>query len=459
MVETQDGKNDMLHVHEANKHPVAPVSSKLRILWVTSAIIDVGLYNEALLNLLKELWRRGHHVSLIAVRSRHQTETRDLHGSLISVPLRYMPYLSTFMLTLTLCLAIPVYIMQLKPDFVIFMPDATVLSSIPGIIIRKARKMKFVLDIRSTPVETVGFHGFVEIFWFSLSMAIARRMFDGITIITKEMRDEVSGEFGVDPRRVEIFPSGVSTKLFNPKEYCLSGKRLKKKLGLSEKFVIFYHGGFSPNRGLFETVEAVRILRTKYPSIVLFLLGSGPATPLLETLVRENSLQENVFFHHPVDHAKVPVFIEMSDVCISPLPNHRYWRFQCPLKLLEYLAMEKVVIATDIPAHRSVAGAQKCCIYASSAEPAELAKSIAVAYANKSELAEWGKIGRLIVEERYTWERVATDLERYLWSILTDQNTIFHSCARAKYTWKESPRISGITEHVSKIGEVENVGS
>jgi glycosyltransferase involved in cell wall biosynthesis len=121
--------------------------------------------------------------------------------------------------------------------------------------------------------------------------------------------------------------------------------------------------------------------------------------------------------HGAVNYAEVPAFIGIGDVCISPLPNHPYWRYQCPLKLLEYLAMEKVVIATDIPAHRSVSDAEKCCIYTQSAEPTALAKSIIFAYANRMQLQEWGKAGRLLVEREYTWERVARNLERYLESI------------------------------------------
>ena len=107
----------------------------------------------------------------------------------------------------------------------------------------------------------------------------------------------------------------------------------------------------------------------------------------------------------------------MSDVGIVPLPNHRYWRLQCPSKLLEYLAMEKVVIATNVQAHISIIGEKKCCVYIPSIKPIEIANAIEYVYVNRYLLKEWGKLGREIVKGKYTWEKVAASLDDYLMSI------------------------------------------
>ena len=160
----------------------------------------------------------------------------------------------------------------------------------------------------------------------------------------------------------------------------------------------------------------MKILRHKHPNTVFFLLGTGSNVTmrLLRALICKEGLQENVIIHNPVDQSEVPKFIGISDVCIVPLPDHPFWRFQSPLKLLEYLAMEKVVVLTAIPAHQAVVGKAKCGIYVSSVEPMEIAKAIECAYFNRENLEEWGKTGRKIVKEGYTWEKVARDLENYL---------------------------------------------
>ena len=178
-----------------------------------------------------------------------------------------------------------------------------------------------------------------------------------------------------------------------------------------------YHGVFSANRGLKETIEAMSIVKKSDCNVIFLLLGTGPSSKRLKDLVQMKKLQDNVIIQGPVEHAEVPKYIAMCDLGIVPLPDHPYWRSQSPLKLLEYLAMRKVVIVTSLPAHRSVVGNEKCGIYISSANPVEIAKSIMYAYKNREKLEEWGASGRKIVEEAYTWEKIAANLESYLLSI------------------------------------------
>ena len=276
--------------------------------------------------------------------------------------------------------------------------------------------MKLILDVRSVPVETFGFVGFLQKFWFTVSLLIAKKLFNGITVITPLMKADLCNQFKINPQNVGVWTSGVSEDLFTSTKHTTESRDLKAKLGLSKKFVVFYHGVFTASRGLKETIESMRILKNLNNDVVIFLLGSGPALPMLKDFVQANGLEENVIIHDPVDYSEVPKFIEMSDVCIVPLPDNPFWRSQSPLKLLEYLAMEKVVILTDIPAHKLVVGENKCGVYISSVTPKEIANSIIYVLQNKENLVEWGKSGRKIINN-YTWEKVAGDLETYLLSI------------------------------------------
>ena len=390
---------------------------KVTTLWISPTILDLELHKTGLLQISEHLAQLGHKTHLVAVRSKNIQQNENSQVHMISIPLRYIPIISRIMYSMALMLLMPILLILLRPDFVIMEPDISILSSIPSLLISRLKRVKFVLDIRSVPVETTGFVGFLTKTWFSVSILLAEKLFDGMTIITYLMKNEVCRSFDLDPENVGVWTTGVSETLFNPRSSFSGSPILRKKLGLEGKFVVFYHGVLTATRGLTETIKAIRILEPTHPEVVFFLLGSGPAAFELKDLIQQEDLQHNVIVHDPVDQSKVPEFIGMSDLCIVPLPNHPYWRFQCPLKLLEYLAMEKVVIATDIPAHRLVIGEEKCGIYVSSAEPQEIAKAIVYAYRNKEKLAEWGKSGRAIVEEKYTWEKVAEDLKNYLLSI------------------------------------------
>lgn len=390
---------------------------KLTILWISPIILDIHFHKTTLLYVTKQLAEFNHEIHVIAVRSRNISRFEDSKAQLFSVPLRYVPLISPIIYAVILFFFLPIFALVAKPDFIIMEPDVSVLSSLPGLVISKFKKLRFILDVRSVPVETKGFRGLLRSFWFSVSVAIAKRLFDGMTIITSLMNEEVCNWFNMSPQKSGIWSTGVSESLFNPENFISERNSFKKSLGLSEKFVVFHHGIFTDTRGLTEAVEAMRVIRTKYPRIILFLLGTGPLAPKLKDLIRSEGVQDNVVIHKSVDLSEVPKFISICDVGIVPLPNHPYWRYQCPTKLLEYMAMKKPVIVTDIPAHRLVIGKEKCGIYIPSVKPTKIAEAIEYAYHNKEKLEEWGNIGRAIIMKKYTWEKVARDLEYYLLSI------------------------------------------
>jgi glycosyltransferase involved in cell wall biosynthesis len=394
--------------------------SKGRLLWINPAAVGEYFYMNSQMQILLEMRKEGYSSDLLAVRSK----TSSIGDSQVHlVPIKYVPVISPIIFAIALLLFLPIYTLRLNPDYVIMTPDISVISSFFSSLLCRLNKTRFILDVRTTPVEITGFRGFLQKFWFSASILVSRKFFDGMTVITPLMKKEICDTYDVDPKRVGVWTSGVSTELFDPESFLSQRQNLKEKFGLVEKFVVFYHGIFTPNRALPETIEAIKSLSHTCPPVVLFLLGSGPSSSTLAALVQEEKLENNILIHEPVAYDKVPEFISISDVCIVPLPDHPYWRFQCPLKLLEYLAMEKVTIVTDIPAHRAIVGNNNCGIYISSTEPKEIGRALIYAFHHRQKLEEWGKSGRLIVQKKYTWKKVAKDLDGYLSSV---KSRVFH---------------------------------
>jgi glycosyltransferase involved in cell wall biosynthesis len=308
--------------------------------------------------------------------------------------------------------------MHSKPDFVIVEPrDPTFLSVLPTVLLPKSGRPKIILDIRSTPVKG----GYMETLLFTTAVRMARRLFDGMTIITPMMRKEICDKFHIDPESVGVWTSGASTTSFNPEKYDRMG--LRKRFCLDHKFVVFYHGSLGRSymqgqaRGISESIKSIEILKNKCPDLILFLLGDSRSYHWIKELIEECGIQDKVILHDKVNYEDVPQYIALCDCALVPLPDLSLWRNQSPLKLLEYLAMEKVVIATGIPANRYIIGESKCAVYIPSASPEEIAKAILYIHGNREKLKEWGVLGRKIVEEKYTWEKVARDFEDYLLSI------------------------------------------
>jgi glycosyltransferase involved in cell wall biosynthesis len=387
---------------------------RLRIIWTEFIIWDLSLSKTTEFEILNGLSNLGHCVDLIALRSKYVSFDKAAFRHTL-IPLRSVRFIVPILFTIVASFLLAIKIVFSKVDVIITEPGVNVLGLFPSIFLGRLRKVKFVLDIRSPPVDvSSSLLWRLESFSFLLSLVIAKRFFDGITIITPQMRDEISRNFGFASVSVGVWPSGVSQSVFNAQRVGIKRDELRRDFDLEDKFVVFYHGFLAEDRGLKETVEAMAQLKKTNPSIVLFFLGSGPYEQDLKDLVRKLNLEDTVRIHGAVDYSFVPDFIAMSDVGIVPLPNIPKWRTQCPLKLLEYLAIGKTVVLTDIPAHRLIVGNEECGIYARSVSPKDLTSAIISAYQNREKLSQWGKKGEEIVKKQFTWEKVACKLENYL---------------------------------------------
>jgi glycosyltransferase involved in cell wall biosynthesis len=404
---------------------VSKESPDVSVLWVSFTRLDTDLHSMSVLNVLKQIVKFGDKVSLIAVQSKNPFLVREGKLTVLSVPLKGHAFFLPIIFTMFLFVYLPFYSIFSKAEVIVIDPYVDILCVFPQLIISKLKKQRIILDIRSIPVETAGFRGFLRNFWFKVSVNTAKKLFDGMTIITPLMKKDICDSYKIEPGNVGLWSSGVDTKLFDPENNYLKGIELKAKLGLSTKFVVFYHGVLTATRGLEKTLESIKLLVKKYPDVVLLFLGAGPLETKLNDLINNGQLQDNVIIHNSVDQKEVPKFISLSDACIVPLPNHPYWRSQSPLKLLEYMSMEKTIILSDIPAHRLVLGEEKCAKYISSIEPDEIAKAIEYVYLNKAVFQAYGKIGRDIVQESFTWEKVALDLQRYLLIIKSGKKANF----------------------------------
>ena len=395
-----------------------PNLNRKRVLWVSFLYLDKSLHKTTQIEILKHLAKRGYSVFLLALYSHEKIKTEYADLKIHSLPMKDRPVITNALFVLLLLFLWPFYMMHFRPNYLIVEPqDATAFGLIPMALLPKSTRPKIILDARTAyipkPSRDIGG------FFFDNSFHIARKLFDGITTITPMMKTDFCNKYHIDPKRVGVWTSGVDTELFNPHYFSKERKELREKFGISKKLVLFYHGAFGAvhgtgSRGIVEIVESVALLKGKIDDVALFLLGWGPCSQRVLELVREHEIQDRIIVHDRVDYKDVAKFVAMCDVGLQLLPDRPEWRSQCSLALLEYLAMKKPVIATSLPLNRYVMGNCKCGIYVSSTLPLEIAEAVSSVYDHKRELEQWGSYGRAIINQEFTWEKVAESLDKYL---------------------------------------------
>lgn len=72
--------------------------------------------------------------------------------------------------------------------------------------------------------------------------------------------------------------------------------------------------------------------------------------------IRKLGLDESVILSPAVPHHEVPKLIAESDICVAPLGlnDRNVTQGACPIKVLEYMASSRPLIATNIPIVREL---------------------------------------------------------------------------------------------------------
>jgi glycosyltransferase involved in cell wall biosynthesis len=156
--------------------------------------------------------------------------------------------------------------------------------------------------------------------------------------------------------------------------------------------------------------------------IKLIIIGMDSETSkYLSLLCEKNEIKDMTIFIPKIKYDLISSYISICDVGIIPLPpENKWWQVSSPLKTLEYMAMEKPIIVTSIPAHQRIFAKGECGVLLETNSPKALAEAITYLYKNRSKLDTMGKIGKEIVEKYYTWESKALDVENFLKSVLRE---------------------------------------
>jgi len=115
--------------------------------------------------------------------------------------------------------------------------------------------------------------------------------------------------------------------------------------------VVVYAGTFEPYQGLSTLVAAAGRVVEHVPGTVFVLVGGdgAPAEEIQREVVR-GGLGQSMRLLGRKARTEMPAYLAMADVLVSP----RCYGDNLPLKVFDYLAAGRPIVATDLPAHRAL---------------------------------------------------------------------------------------------------------
>ncbi len=138
------------------------------------------------------------------------------------------------------------------------------------------------------------------------------------------------------------------------------------------------------------------------PDFLCAVVGDGDALPALRSLAQQLRITEHVLFTGWVQLKEVGQYINAMDICVAPEPSNLYNDQSTAIKIMEYMAAGKPIVAFDLPEHRY--SAQGAAIYARPNDELELARAIALLMDDPARREAMGSLGRRRVETELAWQ-------------------------------------------------------
>jgi glycosyltransferase involved in cell wall biosynthesis len=174
------------------------------------------------------------------------------------------------------------------------------------------------------------------------------------------------------------------------------------------KQTILYAGTISEEWGIMKLLQAVVIVKERYPEISLLILGKTRHNYeyVISKFINEHSLLDNVQFLGFVPYQKL--FGHLQTVFAGIVPMQPVNKFKLvgngtSRKVFEYMNAGLPVVASDFGELAQAVREEQCGILVDSTKPEQIAEAIIYLLENPDIASEMGKRGRKAVKEKYNW--------------------------------------------------------
>jgi glycosyltransferase involved in cell wall biosynthesis len=166
-------------------------------------------------------------------------------------------------------------------------------------------------------------------------------------VTNEKLKDHVA-ELGADRAGIRIFSSGIDFSRFHAH---VDGSELRRQHGFAESdIVLLFMGWIYHFSGLKELSRYLGENMQSYPQVKLLVVGDGDAYEELKVIRTAYSLENQLILTGRQPYESIPCYIAASDYCILPAyPDEKIMQDIVPIKIIEYLALGKPVIATRLP--------------------------------------------------------------------------------------------------------------
>lgn len=230
------------------------------------------------------------------------------------------------------------------------------------------------------------------------------KIVDTISVASSKLKIECE-KLGIGEDKISEAHVGADLEKFNPK---VSGKYVRSKYNIENQLVLYLgqlHGGQYAKLFI---ESAAKLINNFKCNLTFMIVGDGYQAEELKKTASELNLNGRLIFAGAVSHELVPEYIAAADICVASFEENDVTICKSPLKIVEYLASGKAIVASRVGEMPNMVGEAGILTLPGNAQ--SLAMGIIKAYENDALRISLGRLARQRAENKYNWTITANNL-------------------------------------------------
>lgn len=205
---------------------------------------------------------------------------------------------------------------------------------------------------------------------------------------------------GISAKKLVTVLNGVDTDYFKP----VYEGNIRKELGIKkDDLLLTTVSRFQRVKGHDFLIDVLNELKNNYDiKFKALLVGDGEEMERIKRKVKDLDLTDNVIFAGYRED--IPSILTISDIYISPSENEAI-----SFSIMEALACEVPVVATEVGGVPEVINKGKCGVMTHYGDKKRFAKAVLDLYNNKQEYHEMKENSRMLIEENFSLKNMISE--------------------------------------------------
>lgn len=220
---------------------------------------------------------------------------------------------------------------------------------------------------------------------------------DSVMTTGEDIRQRMIHNNGFNGSKIFSIPTGIDLERFNP-------AKVKPAFRING-FSIGMISVLRSWKGHRYFIDAVPVILRIIPNSFFYIVGDGPQFQNIKDMIKNSSLEDKVLMlGHRED---IPEILASLDIIVQP----SYANEGVPQSILQAMAMEKPVVASDAGAIKEIVIDRETGFLIEPKNPEQLAEKVIELYKGPELRIKFGKAGRRLVKENYSMEAMLDKIE------------------------------------------------